>query len=205
MVGTRRPPYVLHDSGSIAARVAELGAAIAEDHPAGDLVLVSVLKGGAVFLADLIRAIPRSLSVDFMAISPFGSDGDAGGRVRIVKDLDEPIDGRAVVVVEDIVDSGLTLAYLRSILLARHPVSVEVCTLLDRAVRRIAPLDIRYVGFDCPDLFVVGYGLDLDQHHRNIPHVVAVEDVAAAQADPTCLDRFLPGVPVPLAAHDVPE
>lgn len=204
MGAPHREPYVLHDAAAIARRVGELGAAIAAAHPTGELVLVSVLKGGAVFLADLIRAVPRALSVDFMAISPFGADGSAGGRVRIVKDLDESIEGRHVVVVEDIVDTGLTLAYLRSVLLARNPASVDVCALLDRSVRRIAPVEVRWSGFDCPDVFVVGYGLDLDQRYRNLPHIVAVEDVPAAQAGGGGLDRFLVGDAVPLAADGTP-
>lgn len=193
MTGAAAAPTILFDADTIARRVRELGAQIAADHADDDLLLVSVLRGGSMFLADLIRAIPRPLSIDFMAISAFGTDGDAQGRVRIVKDLEEPIGGRSVLIVEDIVDTGLTLAYLRSVLLAREPARLEVCTLLDRAVRRIAPVEIRYAGFDCPDVFVVGYGLDLDQRYRNIPHVVAVEDLPAVQAEPTVLDAFLPG------------
>ena len=198
-------PRVLIPAADIQRRVRELGSEIGRECGPGPVYLIGVLKGSFIFLADLVRAIDTPVRVDFIGAASYGAGTESSGQVRITKDLDASIEGCDVIVVEDIVDTGLTLAYLRSILLARHPVSVEVCTLLDRAVRRIAPLDIRYVGFDCPDLFVVGYGLDLDQHHRNIPHVVAVEDVAAAQADPTCLDRFLPGAPVPLAAHDVPE
>jgi hypoxanthine phosphoribosyltransferase len=127
-----------------------------------------------------------------MSISRYGSATESMGRVRIVKDLDEDIGGRDVIVVEDIVDTGLTLSYLISVLRSRDPASVEVCALLDKSVRRIAPLQIRYRGFECPDVFLVGYGLDFQERYRNIPDILAVQDFPALQADPDALMRFLP-------------
>lgn len=185
------PVSVLVAAEDVRRRVRELGAAIASDYAGRQPVLVAVLKGSAVFLADLMRATPLPLSVDFMAISRYGGAEESQGRVRILKDLDRDIGGADVIVVEDIVDTGLTLAYLRTVLASRRPASLEVCTLLDKSVRRIVPLEPRYVGFDCPDVFVVGYGLDLEERYRNVPALVAVHDQAAVAADPSLLARFL--------------
>jgi len=166
---------VLFNRDEIAARVAALGAEIEHDYAGREPVLVSVLKGGTVFLADLFRNIDLPARVDFMSISRYEESADATGVVRILKDLDHDIVGRDVVVVEDIIDTGLTLSYLLGALRQRDPASLEVCTLLDKSVRRIAPLEIRYRGFDCPDAFAVGYGLDAGERFRNLPFIVAVE------------------------------
>jgi hypoxanthine phosphoribosyltransferase len=137
-----------------------------------------------------------------MSISRYGGALESMGRVRIVKDLEQDIGGRDVIVVEDIVDTGLTLSYLLSVLESRAPASLEVCALLDKSARRIAPLDIRYVGFDCPDVFVVGYGLDFQERYRNLPDILAVDDLAALTADPDLLIPFLPGTASPLRHQD---
>jgi hypoxanthine phosphoribosyltransferase len=154
----------------ISAKVQELGLQIAHAYQQQDPVLISILKGAVVFLADLIRAIPIPLTLDFMAISSYGEVG-ASGVVRIVKDLEQDITGRHVLVVEDIVDTGLTLGYLLRILQARNPLSLQICTLLDRSVRRIVDLPIAFRGFEIPDRFVVGYGLDYQQRYRNLPYI----------------------------------
>lgn len=182
---------VLFGREDIRRRTRELGRTITGDYGGREPVLISVLKGGTVFLADLIREIPLPLRVDFMSISSYGGAAESMGRVRILKDLDEDISGQHVIVVEDIVDTGLTLSYLLSVLESRGPASLEVCTLLDRSARRIAPLSLRYVGFDCPDVFVVGYGLDVGGRYRNLPDILAVEDQAAVAADPEVLLPFL--------------
>lgn len=134
-------------------------------------MLVSVLKGGIVFLADLFREIDLPGRVDFMSISSYGRQFRSSGVVRILKDLDEDIGGQDVIVVEDIIDTGLTLSYLLTSLWDRGPASLEVCALLDKSARRIAPLEIRYIGFVCPDRFVVGYGLDHAELYRNLPYI----------------------------------
>jgi hypoxanthine phosphoribosyltransferase len=179
---------VLFTAGEIRERVRELGAAVSRDYAGREPVLISVLKGGAMFHADLLRAIALHASVDFMSISAYGEGGS--GVVRIIKDLDRDIVGRDVVVVEDIVDTGLTLTYLLSTLQAREPASLEVCALLDKSARRITPIDIRYRGFDCPDRFVLGYGLDYDEVYRNLPFIVAVDPEVLA-ADPLALTPLL--------------
>lgn len=161
---------ILISPAEITAQVQELGRLVAEAYRGKDLLLVSVLKGAVVFLTDLMRAIPIPLSIDFLAISGYGEKGTAGV-VQILKDLDQDITGRHVLVVEDIVDTGLTLGYLLRILQARHPVSLRVCTLLDRSVRRIVDLPIAFRGFEIPDRFVVGYGLDYQQRYRNLPFI----------------------------------
>jgi hypoxanthine phosphoribosyltransferase len=153
--------------------------------------LISVLKGGSVFLADLMRAVALPLAIDYMSISRYGGATESLGRVRIVKDLDHDIGGRDVIVVEDIVDTGLTLSYLISVLESREPASVEVCALLDKSVRRIVPLELRYRGFDCPDVFVVGYGLDFEERYRNVPDILAVHDMDALRSDPDLLIPYL--------------
>src|SRR2546423_12890508 len=178
---------VLYSAPDIRRRVEELGQTIASDYRDRDRVLMSVLRGGTVFLADLFRAIHLPVRVDFMSISAYGGSSESSGVVRIVKDLDQDVGGEHVLVVEDIIATGLTLSYLLSTLRSRTPRSLEVCTLLDKSVRRIAPLDLRYVGFDCPDRFVVGYGLDYRERYRNLGSILAVEDMAALAADPDAL------------------
>ena len=167
---------VLLTSDELSERVAELGAQIAADYAGRDLRLVTILKGGLIFLADLARAIDEPLSIDFMAVSSYAEG--APGAVRITKDLDDSIEGAAVLVVEDIIDTGLTLNYVLSNLRSRGPASLDVCTLLNKDVRRIVDLPVAYTGFDIPDRFVVGYGLDLRGFYRNLPHVGTVREEA---------------------------
>ena len=158
------------------ARIASLAAAIQEDYAGRDLLLVGVLKGAVFFLSDLMREISVPCEVDFMAVSSYGSATDSSGVVRILKDLDASIEGRNVLIVEDIVDSGLTLLYLLRNLAARGPASVEVCALLTKPDRRKIELEARYVGFEIPNKFVIGYGLDDRERHRNLPYVAALAE-----------------------------
>jgi len=176
----------------IRRRIEELGRTITGDYQGRAPVLISVLKGGSVFLADLIREIALPVAIDYMSISRYGGAAESRGRVRIVKDLEQDVGGNDVIVVEDIVDTGLTLSYLISVLESREPASVAVCALLDKSVRRIAPLEIRYRGFECPDVFVVGYGLDFEERYRNVPDILAIQDLEALRADP---DLLLPNLP----------
>jgi len=185
---------VLYRREDIHRRVDELGRTITGDYVGREPVLISVLKGGTVFLADLIRQIPLPLETHLMAISPYGGHEVSLGRVRILLDVEIDLTDRDVLLVEDIVDTGLTLSYLLSILRSRNPASLEVCTLLDRSIRRIVPLTPRYVGFDCPDRFVVGYGLDFEQRYRNLADILEISDTAALKADP---DALLPHLAVP--------
>ena len=152
-------------------RVAELGAEISADYAGRDLLLVGVLKGAVFFMADLMRAIDVHCEVDFMAISSYGASTDSSGVVRILKDLDTAIEGRNVLVVEDIIDSGLTLSYLMRNLRARNPASLEVCALLTKPDRREIDVPVRYIGFEIPNRFVVGYGLDFAERYRNLRYV----------------------------------
>lgn len=186
---------VLYRESQIRSRVRELGEALTADYAGRAPVLVSVLKGGTIFLADLFRAVDLPVRVDFMSISSYGQGAQGSGVVRILKDLDGDIGGQEVVLVEDIIDTGLTLSYLLSTLRERRPASLEVCTLLDKSVRRIPLLDVRYVGFDCPDRFVLGYGLDQEERYRNLPFIVAVEDQQALTDDPDALLELLQGEP----------
>ncbi|MRS12435.1 MAG: hypoxanthine phosphoribosyltransferase [Actinobacteria bacterium] len=165
---------VLLTGDEIAAQVADLGSRIVADYAGRDLVLITVLKGGLFFLADLCRSIDLPLTVDFMAISSYGPGAESA--VRITKDLDDPIEGRDVLMVEDIIDTGLTLNYLMRVLRERKPASLAVCTLLDKDVRRLVDLPIEYRGFRVPDRFLVGYGLDLDGVWRNLPYVATLHE-----------------------------
>jgi len=187
---------VLFGREDIHRRIEELGRTITGDYEGRAPVLVSVLKGGSVFLADLIREIRLPVAIDYMSLSRYGGAAESMGRVRIVKDLDQDVGGRDVIVVEDIVDTGLTLSYLVSALHSREPASVEVCALLDKSARRIAPITIRYRGFECPDVFVVGYGLDFQERYRNIRDILAVQDMSALAEDPDLLLPYLPRGPV---------
>ena len=173
----------------IGARVAELGAEISRDYAGKMPILIGVLKGSLVFMADLARAITTPINVDFMSISSYG-DGTNSGVVRILKDLDESITGQDVILVEDIIDTGLTLTYLLATLSARRPASLEVCGLLDKSARRIVEVPIRYKGFDIPDEFVIGYGLDHEGRYRNLRAVLGVRDMAALR-DPDIVARAL--------------
>jgi hypoxanthine phosphoribosyltransferase len=183
------PASILYTAGQIRERVQDLGGAVTRDYAGRAPVLISVLKGGAMFHADLLRAVDLEAKVDFMSISSYGAG--SSGVVRIVKDLDQDILGEDVILVEDIVDTGLTLSYLLATLREREPASLEVCALLDKSARRITPIDIRYRGFDCPDRFVLGYGLDHSERYRNLPFIVTVEDVGALDEDPLALEPLL--------------
>ena len=160
------------------ARVAELGAEISADYEGRDLVIVGVLKGAILFIADLMRSLTVPCEVDFMAVSSYGSQTDSSGVVRILKDLDDSIAGRDVLIVEDIIDSGLTLHYLLRNLRARDPRTLEVCALLTKPERRRVDLPTRYVGFEIPNRFAIGYGLDHAQRYRNLDYVAALEPEA---------------------------
>ena len=155
-------------------RVRELAAEISRDYADRELLLIGVLKGAVFFLADLMRHLDIVCEVDFMAVSSYGASTDSSGVVRILKDLDAPIEGRDVLIVEDIVDSGLTLSYLFRMLRARGPASLEVCALLTKPDRREIDLPIRYVGFEIPNRFAIGYGLDYAERFRNLPYVAVL-------------------------------
>jgi hypoxanthine phosphoribosyltransferase len=167
----------LVSSEDLRRRVAELGSQISEDYGGRDLFMVGVLKGAVLFLADLMRSISVPCEVDFMAVSSYGSQTDSSGVVRIMKDLDAPIEGRDVLIVEDIVDSGLTLQYLMRNLEVRKPASLEVCALLTKPERlRVGLKPPHYVGFEIPNRFAIGYGLDHAQRYRNLPYVAALDE-----------------------------
>jgi hypoxanthine phosphoribosyltransferase len=166
---------VLISAEDLQRRVRELGEEISRDYAGRQLLLVGVLKGAVFFLSDLMRFISIPVEVDFMAVASYGSATDSSGVVRILKDLDAAIEGRDVLIVEDIVDSGLTLQYLLRNLGSRNPRTLEVCALLMKPERRKVDLPIGYVGFEIPDRFVVGYGLDYAERHRNLPFVAALE------------------------------
>jgi hypoxanthine phosphoribosyltransferase len=157
-------------------RVVELGAEISRDYEGRDLVMIGVLKGAVLFIADLMRQLSVPCEVDFMAVSSYGSSTDSSGVVRILKDLEAPIGGRDVLIVEDIIDSGLTLQYLLRNLRARNPGSLEVCALLTKPEWRRVELPIRYVGFEIPNRYVIGYGLDYAQRYRNLSYVAVLKD-----------------------------
>ena len=165
---------ILIDEESLQARVRELGVEISRDYAGRDLLLVGVLKGAVFFMADLMRELTIPCEIDFMAISSYGAGTDSSGVVRILKDLDLNISGRNVLVVEDIIDSGLTLSYLVRSLSARKPASVDVCALLTKPERREVDVPVRYVGFEIPNEFVIGYGLDFAERYRNLPHVAVL-------------------------------
>ena len=169
----------LFSAEEIQKRISDLGAEIARDYAGRNPLLVCVLKGACVFLSDLIRAIDLRLAVEFMAISSYGSSTRTSGEVRILKDLSVAIEGRDIIVVEDIVDTGLTLSYLLSNLRARGAASVRLVALLDKYERRERDVDIDYLGFRIPDAFVVGYGLDFAERYRNLPFIAVLKDPAA--------------------------
>jgi len=167
---------ILIDSPEIQARILTLAAAIDADYAdKDDLLLICVLKGGYVFLSDLSRALQRPHHLDFMGISSYGSGTTSSGAVQIIMDLKQPLNGRHVLIVEDIIDSGHTLSYLRQNLLARQPASLKICTLLNKPSRREVDVTVDYVGFDIPDEFVVGYGLDFDELYRNFPFIAVLK------------------------------
>ena len=172
---TRGVSKVLIEEDAVAARVAELGADVSTDYADKDLLLVGVLKGAVFFMADLMRQLTIPCEVDFMAISSYGASTDSSGVVRILKDLDINIEGRDVLVVEDIIDSGLTLSYLMRMLESRNPASLEVCALLTKPARREIDVPVRYTGFEIPNEFVIGYGLDFGERYRNLPYVAVLD------------------------------
>jgi len=162
---------ILIDSATIHARVREIGAAITRDYQGKSPLLVAILKGASIFHADLVRSIDLQMSFDFMAVESYGASTQSSGEVRILKDLDESLDGRDLILVEDILDTGLTLNYLIQNLRSRGPRSIKIAVLLNKPSRRIVDVRADYVGFDIPDDFVIGYGLDYDQHYRNLPDI----------------------------------
>lgn len=169
---------ILVQQDDLTHRVRELGQEVSRDYEGRELLMVGVLKGAIFFLSDLMRELDVPCEVDFMAVASYGSSTDSSGVVRILKDLDVSIEGRNVLIVEDIVDSGLTLSYLLRMLRARNPESLEVCALLTKPERRKVDLPIRYVGFEIPNRFAIGYGLDHAERYRNLPYVAALADGA---------------------------
>jgi len=165
---------VLIEEEPLQARIAELGAEISSEYEGRDLLLVGVLKGAVFFMADLMRELTIPCEIDFMAISSYGAATDSSGVVRILKDLDTNIAGRDVLVVEDIIDSGLTLSYLMRSLKARKPASLEICALLTKPERREIDVPVKFVGFEIPNKFVIGYGLDFAERYRNLPYVAVL-------------------------------
>lgn len=166
---------ILYSEEVLASRVQELGAQIEADYADKDLLVVGVLKGANVFMGDLIRKINLPLKMDFIAASSYGSSTESSGVVKIVKDLDYSIEGRHVLIVEDIIDSGLTLKYLKENFLSRRPASLEICTLLDKPERRKVDIDVKYIGYQIPDEFIVGYGIDYAERYRNLPYVATLK------------------------------
>jgi hypoxanthine phosphoribosyltransferase len=175
MTDTLPEPKVLIDRQRIQQRVAELGAQIQKDHPDGSLVILGVLKGSFIFLADLARTISRPLRVEFLGVQSYGAGKSSSGAVQITLDLTNPIDGSDVIIVEDIVDTGLTAQFLMQQLAARQARSVKLCSLLHKPARSVQPVNIDYLGFTIEDVFVVGYGLDYAQKYRNLPDICVIE------------------------------
>jgi hypoxanthine phosphoribosyltransferase len=165
---------ILIESDVLQARITELGAEVSREYEGRDLLLVGVLKGAVFFMADLMRELTVPCEIDFMAISSYGAGTDSSGVVRILKDLDANIAGRDVLVVEDIIDSGLTLSYLMRSLKARKPASLEICALLTKPGRREIEVPVKFVGFEIPNRFVIGYGLDFAERYRNLPYVAVL-------------------------------
>lgn len=155
----------------VLARIKELGKQISEDYKGKEVHLICVLKGGVMFMSDLAKEITIPLSMDFMAISSYGNEQTSSGVITIIKDLDNSIEGKDVIIVEDIIDSGHTLNYLRKMLSERNPKSLRACTLLDKKERRVIDVEVEYTGFEIPDFFVVGYGLDFAQYYRNLSYI----------------------------------
>ena len=163
--------HILFSEEQLKARVREIAGQIDRDFAGKEPMLISVLRGSFIFMADLMRSITLPCTVDFMAVSSYGAGTTSSGQVKITKDLSESIEGRDIIVVEDILDSGNTLSYLLQILQARHPASMKLCTLLDKPDRRIKPVHVDYSGFSIPDEFVAGYGLDFAEKYRNLPYI----------------------------------
>lgn len=166
---------VLIDEQTIDKKIRELGEAISREYEGKELHMICVLKGGVFFMTELAKRITVPVSLDFMAVSSYGAGTESSGKIKIVKDLDEPIEGKEVLVVEDIIDSGRTLSYLLELLKERKPESLRLCTLLDKPDRRVCEVEVNHTGFTIPDEFVVGYGLDYDQKYRNLPYIGVVK------------------------------
>ena len=162
---------VLISEDDVNSRIRAMGEQISRDYAGKQIHMICVLKGGSFFMCELAKRITTQVSIDFMSVSSYGSDTKSSGVVKIVKDLDESIQGKDVLVVEDIVDSGRTLSYLMEMLRDRQPTSLRLCTLLDKPDRRVVDVDVNYTGFQIPDAYVVGYGLDYDQRYRNLPYI----------------------------------
>ena len=168
---------VLIDEEQLKQRTQELGKQISEDYKGEELLMIGILKGAVIFLSDLIREITVDTKIDFMAVTSYGASTKSSGVVRILKDLDSGIEDVNVIIVEDIIDSGITLHYLRDYLMGRKPKSLRICTLLDKPERRDADITPDYVGFEVENKFIVGYGLDCDQKYRNLPYITCLEGV----------------------------
>ena len=167
---------VLYSEQEVNARISELGTQISKDFAGKEVHLICILKGSAFFMCELAKRITVPVTIDFMSVSSYGNGKNSSGIVRISKDLDEALEGRHVIIVEDIIDSGKTLNYLIPVLYARKPLEIKLCTLLSKPSRREVEIDVDYVGFEIPDAFVVGYGLDHAQNYRNLPYIATVEE-----------------------------
>ena len=167
---------VMLSEQEVDAKIAELGAQISKDYEGKEIHLICILKGGVFFACELAKRITVPVSLDFMAVSSYGNSKESSGIVKIVKDLDEPLEDKHVLIVEDIIDSGKTLSHLIPILYKRNPIDIKLCSLLSKPSRREAEVQIDYLGFEIPDAFVVGYGLDYAQKYRNLPYIGVVED-----------------------------
>ncbi len=168
--------HILLSEEEISKKVAEIGAQITENYQGKDLILVGVLKGANVFMSDLMRKIDMPIEIDFISVSSYGNSTESSGVVRILKDLDTEIEGKDVIIVEDIIDSGLTLNYLVGNFKSRKPTSVRICTLLDKPERRKVDIPIDYRGFEIPDEFIVGYGIDYAEGYRNLPYIASLKE-----------------------------
>lgn len=162
---------ILFNEEALAKRVHELGEEISKDYAGEEVLLIGILKGASVFLSDLIRQIRIPAYIDYMVVSSYGNSAETSGIVRIIKDLEENIEGKNIIIVEDIIDTGLTLAYLKQYLLSRNPKSLKICTLLDKPARREKEITVDYKGFEVPDEFIIGYGIDYAEKYRNLPFV----------------------------------
>src|SRR5215472_5277119 len=190
---------ILISSEQIQARIKELGAKISEDYPKGNLHMICILKGAVFFMTDLVRAMNRDVYVDFMGISTYGKGKTSSGEVKVTKDLDISLEGADVLIVEDIVDSGVTLNYLMHVLEQRKPKSIRIAALLDKPERRLRPVHVSYVGFQIPDRFVVGYGLDYAEKYRNLDAICVLEDAGqTAGTAPTAKKAEATGEQQPL-------
>lgn len=166
---------VLISEEEVDRKIREIAEKISEDYKGKTVTLICILKGSVFFTCELAKRITVPVKLDFMSVSSYGSGTESSGRVKIVKDLDDSIEGKDIIVIEDIIDSGRTLSHLLTLLSARKPNSIKLCTLLDKPERRVVPVDVDYTGFSIPDKFVVGYGLDYDQNYRNLPYIGAIE------------------------------